>query len=124
MRSGPLTTTAEPRYMTVDEINALPIGSVVMTVTDPAEFGLYEQRVWQKFGGTPDWQFGVPRHEWQSTDGGFARHEPRTRERGPVFAENRKLVVLYLPDAATTSAILGARQAFLDTRARVDRVVD
>ena len=60
---------ARDAEITPDELDALPVGSVVMSIMqDP-----HEQRVWQRFGGEPDWQFGMPRHDWQSTDGGFVR---------------------------------------------------
>ena len=78
-------------------LDSLPIGSVVMTETDPEKFGAHEQRVWQKFGGEPDWQFGVPRHEWQSTDGGFVRVDEAADGRHS-FATNRRVTVLYVPD--------------------------
>lgn len=86
----------EARSLTPDEINALPIGSVVMTETIIESFGAYEQRVWQKFGGQPDWQFGMPRHEWQSTDGGFERVGNAERHRGQ-FGFNRRVTLLWVP---------------------------
>jgi hypothetical protein len=106
------TATPEPavRYLTQDEIDALPIGSVVMTTTDPEHFGLYEQRVWQKFGGAREWQFGQPRHEWQSTDGGFVRVGA---QQITGFALSRRVVLLFEPDEATSSAIVNARRDFL-----------
>ena len=88
--------TPEPQSLTPEEINALPIGSVVMTETHVDRFGAYEQRVWQKFGGDPDWQFGVPRHEWQSTDGGFERVGNAERHRGQ-FGFNGRVTLLWVP---------------------------
>ncbi|MCC4906949.1 hypothetical protein [Microbacterium sp. cx-59] len=112
------TPPSEARWMTVEEIDALPIGSVVMTVTDPEHFGLYEQRVWEKHGGTREWQFGSPRKEWQSTDGGFQRTDVEQRHRA-LFATNRKVIVLFVPDADTSAAIGRAHDDF--TRAQRGR---
>jgi hypothetical protein len=85
----------EPEWLSPHEVRALPVGSVVMTETDPESFGVYEQRVWQRFGGAPDWQFQHSRYEWQSTDGGFVRVSDA--ERGPAFAVNRRVTLLYSP---------------------------
>jgi len=79
------------------EVAALPVGSVVMTETDAEVFGVYEQRVWQKFGGVPEWQFQHPRHDWQSTDGGFVRVGDSERHGAPVFAMSRRVRLLYAP---------------------------
>lgn len=80
----------------VDMLDELPTGSVVMTETFP-DFGAYEQRVWQKFGGEPSWQYPDFRHhEWQSTDGGFERVGTEPRCRG-TFTMGRKVTVLYRP---------------------------
>lgn len=87
---------AERSGLTPEQINALPVGAVVMTETDPATFGVYEQRVWQKFGGVPEWQFGFPRHEWQSTDGGFEQVGQSDRHRGQ-FGFNRRVTLLWMP---------------------------
>lgn len=96
VRAGVVAEEPEARSLTPDEINALPIGSVVMTETIIESFGAYEQRVWQKFGGGPDWQFGMPRHEWQSTDGGFERVDNADRHRGQ-FGFNRRVTLLWVP---------------------------
>lgn len=103
------TPRSEPVRMTKDELDALPIGSVVMTITDPDTFGVYEQRVWQKFGGSRDWQFGNRRHEWQSTDGGFVRVG---EQHGTGFASTRSVVVLYVPDESVTAAIESAHRNY------------
>ncbi|OIU88624.1 hypothetical protein [Microbacterium sp. AR7-10] len=87
---------AEKPILTPEDINALPVGAVVMTETNPATFGVYEQRVWQKFGGVPEWQFGFPRHEWQSTDGGFERVGQPDYLRGR-FGFNRHVTLLWVP---------------------------
>ncbi|WP_449278015.1 hypothetical protein [Leucobacter sp. GX24907] len=94
---GVTTAAREPfdPYLTPDEVKDLPVGSVVMTETDPEVFGFYEQRVWQRFGGEPDWQFKSPRHDWQSTDGGFQR--VADRDWPPVFAQNRRVRLLFTP---------------------------
>ncbi len=82
--------------MTKAEIDALPVGSVVMTETDPETFGVYEQRVWMRHGGHGDWQFPqYKRHDWQATDGGFQR---MGEQYGSGFACNRIVTVLYRPD--------------------------
>lgn len=113
-----LETTA--RFMPTDELEALPIGSVVMTVTERS-FGVYEQRVWQKFGGSKDWQFGFPRHEWQSTDGGFVRTGEQQRYRAH-FAHHRAVVVLFVPDEATSKRIASAHSEWLaNSRTRTNR---
>ncbi|UOQ58113.1 hypothetical protein MUN78_04505 [Leucobacter allii] len=91
----PVAQEAFDPFLSPAEVQALPVGSVVMTETDPAVFGAYEQRVWQRFGGEPDWQFRSPRHEWQSTDGGFQRVEDR--DWPPVFSNNRRVRLLYTP---------------------------
>jgi hypothetical protein len=105
---------AEARYMSNDELNSLPVGSVIMTVTEPESFGLYEQRIWEKFGGVQEWQFGMPRHEWQSTDGGFVRVG-----NDPLF-DNRKIVILFEATEDTERAIRGAHEAFRAVRRRID----
>lgn len=79
-------------------LDSLPIGSVVMTET-LRSFGALEQRVWQKFGGAPDWQFGIPRHDWQSTDGGFVR----VGDPAAGLAFNRRFTVLYVPAGTAES---------------------
>lgn len=96
LAAGVVAEEPESRSLTPEEINALPVGSVVMTETDVVRFGAYEQRVWQKLGGQPDWQFGVPRHEWQSTDGGFERVGELARLRGR-FGFNRRVTLLWVP---------------------------
>lgn len=104
----------EARTMTAAELNALPIGSVIMTVTEPASFGFYEQRVWQKFGGSREWQFGVERHDWQSTDGGIIRVG-----NAPDFY-NRKIVVLFEATPEIQNDSLEAHDKFLAIRKGID----
>lgn len=90
---------SEPEVITsAAELAALPPGSVVMTEVFIERKGVTERRVWQKFAGEPDWQFGHPRHEWQATDGGFERV-------GEAYAGtwliNRRATVLYRPERVT-----------------------
>lgn len=105
---------AEPRIMSREELNALPVGSVIMTFTDPENFGLYEQRVWEKFGGARGWQFGEPKHEWQSTDGGFVRVG-----NDPIF-DNRKILVVFEATAEIEQDILEAHDKFREIRRGID----
>lgn len=79
--------------LTAEQVLALPIGSVVMATTRRS-FGVYEQRVWMRYGGEPGWQFGNHRHEWQSTDGGFQRVEDA--QHPPVFTWNRAVTLLHI----------------------------
>lgn len=83
---------------TTDELDALPVGSVVMTETNPVTFGVYEQRVWMRHGGVGDWQFPqFKRHDWQSTDGGFQEMDAPVHVRG-LWTTNRRVTVLYRPE--------------------------
>lgn len=104
----------EPRIMSREELNALPIGSVIMTFTDPERFGLYEQRVWEKFGGAREWQFGNPKHEWQCTDGGFVRVG-----NDPMF-DNRKILVVFEATSEIEADILAAHDNFRAIRREID----
>ncbi len=84
---------------TPEELDALPVGSVVMTETRRGFGGGYEQRVWMRHGGQ-----GSPLiHDWQSTDGGFQRVGEPEHARG-MWAVNRNVTVLYRPDAPSLGA--------------------
>jgi len=104
--------------MTREELDALPIGSVVMTMTDPVTFGVYEQRVWQKYGGAREWQFGRPAHDWQSTDGGFVETGHMQVPFAWSFAFNRRVLVLFTPDEATTRSIIEAHSTAQQQRSQ------
>jgi hypothetical protein len=77
-----LRVSAPETVITVEELDALPVGSVIMTTYDRGRS--IERRVWQKFGQEPEWQFGMPRWEWQSTDGGFQRERAHSSIIGPA----------------------------------------
>lgn len=64
-----MIAVTDTRITTAEQMNALPIGSVVLS-TDPRQSA---SRAWFKYGRLPEFQFGNERFEWQSTDGGFIR---------------------------------------------------
>lgn len=81
-------------YLSPAQVHALPVGSVIMTETDPEVFGVYEQRVYHRLGGESGWQYMTSRYERPLREGGLQQIEEL---RG--FCGGQRVRLLYTPGA-------------------------